>query len=77
MPNRTRIWTAAATVLAVLAGAPAAAGASTDVDYGPISHKGLKTLGPASTSLGLELQVGLNVDQSGIPNAVKSASDPA
>ena len=65
MPNRTRIWTAAATVLAVLAGAPAAPASS--VDYGPISHKGLKTVGAASTSLKLPLQIGFVANQSGLP----------
>ena len=48
---RRRTRTAAATVLAVLAGAPAALASS--VDYGPISHKGFKTVGAASTSLKL------------------------
>ena len=75
MPNRTRIWTAAATVLAVLAGAPAAPASS--VDYGPISHKGLKTVGAASTSLKLPLQIGFVANQSGLQSAIKSASNPA
>ena len=46
---RKCIWTAAGTMFAVLAGG-SAAGASTKVDYGPISHMGLKKLGAASTS---------------------------
>jgi hypothetical protein len=43
-------------VLAALAVAPAALASS--VDYGPISHQGLKTVGAASTSLELPLQLG-------------------
>jgi subtilase family serine protease len=72
---RTRTWTAAATVLAVLAGAPAARASS--VDYGPISHKGYTTVGAASTSLKLPLQIGLIANQSGLQSAVKAASNPA
>ena len=63
--------------LALLAAAPAAAGASSSVDYGPISHKGFKTVGAASTSLKLSLQLGLIANQSGLQKAVKSASNPA
>ena len=73
MPG-SRTSTAAATVLAVLAGAPAALASS--VDYGPISHKGFKTLGNASTSLKLPLQLGFVADQSGLQSTVKSASNP-
>src|SRR3954463_13246005 len=51
--------------------------ASTKVDYGPISHKGLKKLGAASTSKKLSLQIGLIANQSGLQSAVKSASNPA
>jgi subtilase family serine protease len=65
----------AAVVLAVLAGAPSARAAS--VDYGPISHKGDKTVGAASTSLKLSLQLGLIANQSGLQGAVKAASNPA
>jgi kumamolisin len=68
-------WTAAATVLAVLAGGPAAVASS--VDYGPISHKGFKTVGAASTSLKLQLQLGLEANISGLQSAVKNASKPA
>src|SRR4051812_27679548 len=75
MPRRRTWTTAAATVLAVLAGAPAAVAAS--VDYGPISHSGDKTVGAASTSLKLSLQLGLIANQSGLQNAVKTASNPA
>ena len=48
-----------------------------DVDYGPISHKGLKSAGAASTSLKLGLQVGLKVNQGNIADAVKAASNPS
>src|SRR4051794_11868709 len=55
-----------------------AAGASTpSVNYGPISHSGLKSAGPAPTGLKLTLQIGLIANNSGIQSAVKSASDPA
>jgi len=54
---------------------PAAAVGS--VNYGPISHKGLTSAGPASTSLKLGLQVGLKVNQSDIADAVKAASNPS
>ena len=55
--------------------APAAASAK--VDYGPISHKGLKKLGKVSTSKKLPLQIGLVANQSGLQNAVKAASNPS
>src|SRR3954447_20223916 len=51
--------------------------ASTKVDYGPISHQGLKKVGSASTSKKLTLQLGLLANQSGLQNAVKSASNPS
>ena len=46
------------------------------VDYGPISHKGLKSAGAASTSLKLSLEIGLIADQDGIADAAKAASSP-
>ena len=56
--------------------APAAA--ATKVDYGPISHKGLKKLGGVSSkSTKLTLQLGLVANQSGLQKAVKAASNPA
>src|SRR3954465_16068086 len=70
-------WTGALAMLAVLAAAPVAAGSSSSVDYGPISHQGLKNLGAASTSLKLPLQLGLIANQSGLQSAVKAASNPA
>jgi subtilase family serine protease len=65
------------TLAVALAAALAPAATSWAVDYGPISHKGLKSAGPASTSLKLPLQLGLKVDQSDIADAVKAASDPS
>ena len=62
---------AVAILLVVAPDSPAA------VDYGPISHKGLKSAGAASTSLKLGLQVALKVNQSNIAGAVKAASDPS
>src|SRR3954465_1814136 len=73
--SRGRFLTSAAPVAVVLAGAPAALAAS--VDYGPISHSGLKNLGAASTSLKLPLQLGLIVSQTNLQNAVKAASNPS
>ena len=59
--------------LCLAAGAgPALAG----VNYGPISHKGLKKAGAASTSSKLPLQIGLDANISGLHSALKSASNP-
>jgi kumamolisin len=64
--------------LAVLAVAlPAAAAQAAPVDYGPISHKGLETVGAASTSLKLPLQIGFVANQSGVQSAIKAASNPS
>ena len=65
---------ALATAFAVLAAAPAGAAS---VDYGPISHSGMKNLGPASTSLKLSLQIGFLADQSGIQKSLKASSKPS
>ena len=65
----------AAAVLALTVAAPALA--STKVDYGPLSHSGMKTVGAASTSLKLPLQIGFVANQSGIQSAIKAASNPA
>ena len=56
---------------------PAVSGAKQKVDYGPISHKGLKSAGPASTSLKLGLQLGLVAKNANLQSAVKPASDPS
>src|SRR5690348_74143 len=57
-------------------GAGPAAASSTKVDFGDISHKGMKNLGPASTGLKLSLELGMIANQQGIANAVKAASNP-
>jgi len=69
-----------AVVLAAVVLLPAlgsGAAGSTSVDFGAISHSGLKDLGPTSTGLKLELELGLVADQQGIEDAVKAASDPS
>src|SRR4051812_11862140 len=73
--SQPRGWMAPVALLTVLAAGSPAMAAS--VDYGPISHKGDKTVGAASTSLKLSLQVGLVANQSGLQSAVKTASNPA
>ena len=67
----------ARTLLAATAALLVTAPAEADVDYGPISHKGLESAGAASTSLKLHLQIGLKVNQRNIADAVKAASNPA
>ena len=62
---------AACLAAAVLAAATPAALASS-VDYGPISHSGFKTVGAASTSLKLPLQLGFIANQSGLQGAVNA-----
>jgi kumamolisin len=71
MPGMLRTILAA---LVLLGAVPASAAAS--VDYGPISHKGLESVGAASTSLKLPLQLGFIANQSGLQKAVKSGSNP-
>src|SRR4051794_23780271 len=71
----TRIRTLLALLALLVFAAPA--GASTKIDYGPISHKGLKKLGGISSSKKLTLQLGLIANQSGLQKAVKAASNPA
>ena len=58
-------------------GAGSAAASSTKVDFGDISHKGLKNLGAASAGLKLSLELGMLANQQGITNAVKAASNPS
>jgi subtilase family serine protease len=60
----------------VATGADVAVASSTKVDFGDISHKGMKNLGPASTGLKLSLELGMIANQQGIDNAVKAASNP-
>jgi subtilase family serine protease len=69
-----RAWLLAAAGVSVAIGAPVA---HASVDYGPISHKGLKKVGAPSTSLKLGLQIGLIANNSGIQKKAKSASNPA
>ena len=45
-------------LLALTAASGSAVVSSTSVDYGDISHSGLKDLGPASTGLKLPLELG-------------------
>jgi subtilase family serine protease len=73
--HRSPAWVVAG-LAAALAAAPAAA-STPKVDYGPISHQGLSSAGPASHALKLTLQIGLIADQSGLQSAVKAASNPA
>jgi subtilase family serine protease len=67
-------------VFAPLLAAAVCAGAGAEtaeaVNYGPISHKGLKKAGGASTSSKLTLQIGLDANNSGIQSAAKKASNP-
>lgn len=63
--------------LAVLLAAAAPATASASINYGSISHSGLKNLGTASTGTKLHLQLGLIANNSGVSSAVKAASNPS
>jgi kumamolisin len=54
-----------------------AVASATKVNFGDISHKGLKNLGPAPTGLKLSLELGMIANQQGIANAVKAASNPS
>lgn len=65
----------AAVACVVTGAAPARAAAK--VDYGPISHKGLKKVGATSTGLKLGLQIGLVANNSGVEKAATSASNPS
>ncbi len=64
-------------LLALTSASGGPVGASTSVDYGDISHTGLRSPGPASTGLKLPLELGLIAERQGIANAVKSASNPS
>jgi subtilase family serine protease len=64
-------------VFALNATAGLAVASSTKVDFGDISHEGLKNLGPASSGLKLSLELGMIANQQGIANAVKAASNPS
>jgi subtilase family serine protease len=56
---------------------PVAAHGSTSINYGPISHSGLKDAGAASGGLKLSLELGLIANQSGIQTVAKNASNPS
>ena len=57
---RAVICVALASILAAGANAAGAAGDASSVDFGDISHAGLKDLGPAPTGLKLTLELGLS-----------------
>ncbi|MET0685887.1 MAG: S53 family peptidase [Solirubrobacteraceae bacterium] len=73
MTSRRWAWIGPAALLAAMLAAPPAGA----VDYGPISHKGMKNAGAAPTGLKLKLQIGLEADNGGVKSAVKAASNPA
>jgi hypothetical protein len=50
-------------LVALLLAVSSGSAGSTSVDYGAISHSGLRDLGPASTGLKLQLELGLVADQ--------------
>src|SRR5271155_4091139 len=64
-------------VIVLNATTASAVASSTQVNFGDISHKGLKNLGPASTGLKLSLEMGMIANQQGIAEAVKAASNPS
>jgi subtilase family serine protease len=68
---------ASALVALALSASVAATASSSSVNFGDISHKGLKDLGAAPTGWKLVLELGLVYDQQGISNALKAASNPA
>ena len=71
-----RLVRGAAPLLAAAICIAAVAESAEAVNYGPISHKGLKKAGGASTSSKLTLQIGLIANNSGIQSAAKKASNP-
>jgi subtilase family serine protease len=75
--STVHLASAVVVVVALNATAGSAIASSTKVDFGDISHKGLKNLGPASTGLKLSLELGMIANQQGIANAVKAASNPS
>jgi kumamolisin len=75
--SAARVASMVVVVFVLNATAGSAVASSTKVDFGDISHKGLKNLGPASSGLKLSLELGMIANQQGIANAVKAASNPA
>jgi subtilase family serine protease len=51
--------------------------AGTGVDFGPLSHAGLKRVGAAPTGYPVTLQLGLVAGQKGIAGAARAGSDPS
>ena len=72
----SRLSRVVAPLLAAAVCAGAGAESAEAVNYGPISHKGLKKAGGASTSSKLTFQIGLDANNSGIQSAAKKASNP-
>lgn len=75
--HTTACLATAAVVALLLGGSGVARASSTRVNFGDISHAGLKDLGPASTGLKLSLEIGMNANTQGIVNVVKAASNPS
>jgi hypothetical protein len=74
--SAVRVISAVVVLLALNAGSSLAVASTTKVNFGDISHKGLKNLGSASPGLKLSLQLGMIANQQGIANAMKAASNP-
>ena len=77
LPPYSRLLLSAFAVVVPITTPSLAVASSASPDFGDISHKGLKDLGPASAGLKLSLELGLVANQQGIANAVKSASNPS
>ena len=77
MPRGCIRVAALAALAFAIGGSGTAVASATSVNYGEISHAGLKDLGPASTGLKLVLEVGLVYNSQGLANVVKNASNPA
>jgi subtilase family serine protease len=75
--SASRLVSVVVVVLGLGVTSGSALASSTSVNFGDISHKGLKSLGPASTGLKLSLELGMLANQQGIANAVKAASNPS
>src|SRR4051812_21012574 len=76
MPRSAPHLALALACAAALLAASGPAASATTVDFGAITHQGVKNAGPAPTNLKLSLQLGLIANQQGIANAVKSGSSP-
>jgi subtilase family serine protease len=67
---------ALAVFVGVTPGAPAEAAGSPRVDFGPLTHAGLRKVGAPAASTPITLQFGLVANLTGIQQAVGAASDP-